>query len=268
MSEGRRILWYSDTHLNSAWPWSLRTFVRRVNEMRPDGMFITGDISCGYRIASDLSFLASRISCPIYFVLGNHDYHFRSISGVHAGISRACADHPNLVWMTRAGIVPLSEDVAVVGTEGWYDAAFGDPRFLKLTFDWMLTFDFLRLRWEDILSEWRRMAQEAADVIGERVERALQDYKEVYVLTHFPPWPEADRAHGTIMEKFWLPYNSNFALGRRIEELAKAYKKKRITVLAGHTHSERTIRVRKNVECRVAPAKYTGSPRLDDIFII
>lgn len=267
-AEGRKYLWYSDTHLNTSWPWSLRSFVRKVNDMKPDGMFLTGDISNGRRVSDDLSFLASRIDCPIYFVLGNHDYHMRSLGGVHDSVREVCSRHKNLVWMTDSGVVSLSEDVALVGTEGWYDAAFGNPDFLRFTMDWMLTYDFFRLPWPSILSAWRGMAAASAEYIGIKVEEALSTHKEVFVLTHFPPWPEADRAHGTVFERFWLPYNSNSILGTRIEQVAREFKKKRITVLAGHTHSERTIRVRKNVECRVAPAKYTGSPRLDDVFVI
>lgn len=268
MLDGRRYLWYSDTHLNGAWPWTLSKFASRISAERPDGVFLTGDISSGRKLCRDLAFLADRIPCPIYFVLGNHDYHFRSIRGVHQDVRQLCSERPNLVWMTDAGVVSLNEDVALIGTEGWYDAAHGDPYFLRYMMEWFAVLDFVPLTWEERLAAFRRMAGESADLVGRLLEEAFREHKEVYLLTHFPPWREADRAHGTAMEWLWLPYNSNDAMGRRIEEVAREHKKRRITVLAGHTHSECTLRVRKNVECRVAPAKYRGLPRRDDVFIL
>lgn len=267
-AEGKRYLWYSDTHLNNASRSSFRDFVRRANDVRPDGMFLTGDVSTGSRLAEDLETLAMGVQFPVYFVLGNHDYHLRSVSSVHEDVRALCRRYENLVWMTDAGVVSLSEDVALVGVEGWYDAVYGDPRLLRFTVDWFLTKDFLGLGWEGRLERWRRMAEDSADVVGRRLVQAFENHQEAYVLTHFPPWREADRAHGTMFESFWTPYNTNVALGRRIEEVARENKKKRVTVLAGHTHSECTVRVRKNVECRVAPAKYRGVPRRDDVFVI
>lgn len=237
--------------------------------MKADGIFITGDISSGYWLESDLRFLARHFDGNIYFVLGNHDYHKRHIASVHDDIRRVCADHPNLIWMTEAGVVPLTEDVAVIGTEGWYDAKHGDENLTKYTTDWLLTFDFLHAGdHTNRLKVWRKMAEKSAMLIESSLSEALENYKTVYVLTHFPPWKEATRAVGTILEKFWLPYNTNVAMGEAIERVAGSRKKKRVVVLAGHTHTPCRVRVSNSIECAVAGASYFGKIRPESTIVI
>ena len=266
----KRYAWLSDTHMNlSVLPCLKRLYLLGAWRMGADGIFITGDISSGGWIESDLRFLARHFEGPIYFVLGNHDYHGRHIDSVHDDIRRVCRDHPNLVWMTEAGVVSLTDDVAVIGSEGWYDARHGDERLLRYTTDWLLTFDFLHAgRHDRRLDLWRRMAQESARCVEARLVQALENHKTVYILTHIPPWKEATRAMGTALEKFWLPYNTNAALGRAIERAAGDRKKKRVIVLAGHTHTPCRVRVTNTIECAVAGASYFGKIRPESTIII
>lgn len=234
-----------------------------------DGLFITGDISSGRWIESDLRFLAQHFDGPIYFVLGNHDYHGRHIDSVHSDVRRLCGRYTNLHWMTDMGVVSLSDNVALIGADGWYDARLGDPNLLKYTTDWFLTFDFLHSQnMEERLETWRSMAQQSADRIKVRLESALETHKTVYVLTHVPPWKEATRAEGTMMEKFWLPYNTNAILGQTIEDVMKGRKKKRVVVLSGHTHTPCHIRVTNSIECMVARASYFGRVRPEQTIVI
>lgn len=266
----KRYVWFSDTHLNlSALPFMKRWFVTRLNKAMPDGLFITGDVSSGQWLEPDLRFLARHFDGPIYFVLGNHDYHHRHIASVHADVRRMCRDHANLHWLTDESLVKLTEDVALIGTEGWYDAQLGNPQLLRYTSDWYLTFDFRHL--PDLqarITEWRRMAQTAADLIEERLICALQDHKTVYVMTHFPPWKEATRAEGTWLQKYWLPYNTNVAMGAMIERVMAGRKKKRVVVLAGHTHTPCHIRVNNTIECMVARASYWGRVRAEETIVV
>lgn len=266
----QKYVWFSDTHLNlSVLPFLKRWFVTRLNGAGADGLFLTGDISSGAWLESDLRFLATHFPGPIYFVLGNHDYHNRHIASVHADIRRLCKEHPNLHWMTDETVVHLDDDVALIGTEGWYDAQLGDPLLLKYTSDWFLTFDFRHLADMDTRLEfWRRMDKESADRIEERLETALEGHKTVYVLTHVPPWKEATRAVGTRMEKLWLPYNTNTVMGQAIERVMDGRKKERVVVLAGHTHMPCHIRVSTTIECMVARASYWGAVRAEETIVI
>jgi predicted N-formylglutamate amidohydrolase len=54
-----------------------------------------------------------------------------------------------------------------------------------------------------------------------------------------------------LMEQFWLPYNTNLRLGKLIEHMMAGRKKRRLTVLCGHSHTPVYIRVSRNVDCQV-----------------
>lgn len=266
----QKYAWLSDTHMNlSVLPFLKRLHLLGIRKSQADGIFITGDVSSGMWLESDLRFLANNFPGPIYFVLGNHDYHGRHITSVHDDVRRLCQQHPNLIWMTETGVVSLNEDVALIGTEGWYDAQHGDEGLLKYTTDWFSTFDFLHAGdHRDRIDVWRRMAADSAEKVAQDLEVALQTHKTVYILTHFPPWKEATRAQGTFMEKFWLPYNTNCAMGEAIERVMDGRRKKRVVVLAGHTHTPCRVRVTNSIECAVARSTYWGSVRPEEMIVI
>jgi 3',5'-cyclic-AMP phosphodiesterase len=265
-----KFLWYTDTHLDKVVPWTKISFITRIRKEKPKGIFLTGDISNGLMTCLDLGTLAKYIKCPIYFVLGNHDYHLSSIEKMHNQIRNLCKKHPNLIWMTESDVIPLSEEVALIGTEGWYDAGIGKSEYLKFTPDWFLIEDFRKMSsMEQRVEAFRSLADKSCDFISDKLEKCLdQGYKNIYILTHFPPWKEATRDVGTFLEKFWLPYNVNLRLGQTIEKVMAPHKKRNVTVLAGHTHTDCWIHVSRNIECKVNEAKYYGVLRNEEhIFI-
>ncbi|NBW06425.1 MAG: hypothetical protein EBR82_00175 [Caulobacteraceae bacterium] len=266
----KRYAWCSDIHMDISWlPFLKRLYAMNLERAGADGLFLTGDVSSGPFIESDLAFIAKHFKGPVYFVLGNHDYYGRHIESVHDDVRRVCRKHSNLHWMTDQDIVSLEEDVALIGTEGWYDGRLGLPDHLRWTLDRAVVIDFFHMSsMEERIEAWRAMADRSADIIGERLERALQTHKTVYILTHFPPWGEATTASGTKQADFWLPYNTNFTLGQRIEEVMQGRKKKRCIVLAGHTHYPCRVRVSNSVECMVARAKYFGEIRPEETLVV
>lgn len=258
MFNDRKFLWLTDTHFNLASLWSRWKFARCMDAESPCGVFLSGDITTGSRLTQDLYWLARHIDCPIYFVLGNHDYWGKSIAESHAELRDLCAEAPNLIWLTDKGPVQLSEDIAVIGAEGWYDAAYGNPWWVRFTADWFMVEDFRRLPGHEArLSAFQRLAAESAECVADKLAAALGSYKTVYLVTHFPPWVEATRDVGTFMEQFWLPYNVNAVLGRRLEAVMRHRKKRRLVVLSGHTHVPNLIQVSRNIQCFVGEASYT-----------
>lgn len=255
-------LWLTDPHLK---PWTRRKLLNLILDDKPKSVLLTGDISYGPTLLGDLEYLAKKAGRPIHFVLGNHDYHFSSIEKVHEGVRELCRKYKNLIWMTEAGVVPLTDEVCTIGTEGWYDVLIGNPKFIKYTFDWFLTEDFKVLpTMEARFEAFRKLAQESVDKLIPLLEEAVKEYKTIYLLTHFPPWPEANRDAGTLMEQFWLPYNINLTLGKALEEFMQHHKKRHLIVLAGHTHTDCWIHVSRNIECRVNKASYFGSLRNEE----
>lgn len=265
-----KYLWYTDTHLDKVTPWTLLRFIRYVRSERPKGIFLTGDISNGLLTCVHLRLLAQFIKCPIYFVLGNHDYHFTNITTQHDKIRALCKKYPNLIWLTESDVISLTPEVGLIGTEGWYDAQLGNANYLRLSFDWFLTEDFRKLPTMDARIEaFRCLADQSVNILVDKLEKALeQDYKTIYILTHFPPWKEATRDEGTLLEPYFLPYNVNLRLGKAIEQVMSERNKRNVTVLAGHTHTDCWIHVARNIECKVNNAKYYGSVRNEEhIFI-
>lgn len=265
-----KYLWYTDTHLDKVAPWTLIRFIHHIVKQRPHGVFLTGDISTGPTLCFHLRLLAKYIKCPIYFVLGNHDYHFTDIETQHQKLKVMCNEVKNLIWLTDSPVIDLNHEVALIGTEGWYDAQLGNPDYLKWTLDWMLTKDFRQLpSMKERVDAFRALAEKSCHLLEDKLEKALaQDFKTVYILTHFPPWKEATRDEGTILEKYYLPYNVNLGLGQMIERVMLDRKKRNVTVLAGHTHCDAWIHVSRNIECKVNKAKYYGYLRNEEhIFI-
>jgi len=265
----QKYVWYTDTHLNWALPWNKFRFCKRIEAENPNGVFLTGDISHGISIKWDLDYLAKHLDIPIYFVLGNHDYHYRRMEDVHNSVRELCDKYPHLHWLTESNPISLNKKTAIIGAEGWYDARIGDPKYLKWTLDWWVTKDFRELpNMQARIEKFRELADNSSKLIKNKLELALQDHKYVYILTHYPPWKEATRDEGTFMERFWLPYNVNPGMGQMLEEVMAGYKKKKIIVLAGHTHTDCWIHVSKKIECKVNKAKYTGLPRNEECIFI
>lgn len=265
-----KYLWYTDTHLDKVNPISKFNFISRIRKENPKAIFLTGDISNGLMTCFDLKILATWVKCPIYFVLGNHDYHFSSFDETYAKIRELCKKHSNLIWLTESGIIPLNDEVALIGAEGWYDAGVGKTNYLKITPDWFLIKDLRELSsMDERIEMFKKLADKSCEQIEEKLEVAMaRDYKTIYILTHVPPWKEATRDVGTIFENFWIPYNVNIRLGKTIERVMQDRKKRQVIVLAGHTHTDCWIHVSRNIECKVNRAKYHGVLRNEEhIFI-
>lgn len=260
-----KYLWLTDPHVK---PWNRHKLLNNILDVSPHAVFATGDLTYGPNLLSTLDYFGDRIGRPFYFVLGNHDYHGSSIDEVHKEVRKLCCKHKNLIWMTEAGIIPINDEVAVIGAEGWYDVRLGNPQFIKYTFDWMLTSDFKDLpNWDARMEKFKELSDASATHLSKQLEKAAEDYNTIYLLTHFPPWKEANRDVGTIMEKFWLPYNVNTALGVKLEKVMLDRKKRKLMVLCGHTHTPVNIHVSRNIECRVGRAGYFQLTDNETLFI-
>lgn len=255
MIKKRRYIWHTDTHI---WPWDRFKFLNSILDSKSCAVFLTGDISnSAWSCLKDLEFLGKRAGRPIYFVLGNHDYHFSNIEFVHKEIRRLCSKYKNLIWLTEANIISLNEEVAIIGQEGWYDARSGNQNYLKYTIDWLLISEFRKLpSMKERIEKFQELANQSAINLSYKLELALENHKTVYLLTHFPCYLEANRTRSFLSEKFWEPYNTNFALGKSLETIMGKNKKRNLIILSGHTHCSINIHVSQNIECRVGKGAY------------
>lgn len=255
----KRYIWLSDTHINmSILPFMKRRFIGRLNSVESDGLIITGDISNGVMLESDLRYLATHYDRPIYFVLGNHDYYWRHRDSVEEDVRRLCQKHNNLVWLSEEDSVQLDHGVSLVGDEGWYDVSAGRPDLTQWCIDRLINLDYLPMtNYAQQTLAWRERAKASAKKLCRKVKIALEHNDTVYIATHFPPWPEATLSNWQLSRDYWIPYNTNVVLGQELEFLMKNCEGKLI-VLCGHTHLACEVSVAKNITCKVAGASYWG----------
>lgn len=264
-----KYLWITDPHCNNLFPWQRYSFMAKLKREEPKGIFLTGDISNGLLLIHDLKMFAG-LGIPCYFVLGNHEYFWSSRVKIHEKVRRLCQEYPLMVWLEeQEEPIRLDDEICIIGAEGWFDGAQGDPKWLNWKADWWLIKEFRQLSsFKQRLAYARQLAEESCTKVKRRLQKALdQDYKTIYLLSHFPQWLELTRDQGTIMERFWLPYNTNIRLGKTIEEVMDGYKKRRCIALVGHTHSPVYCRVSRNVECQVGEGRYIGVPHSQKIYL-
>src|SRR5437868_5134890 len=122
----KRFAWITDPHFNFVEREAFESFCDTLAATNVDGVLLGGDIGEAYNIGQYLEPLATRLSCPIYFVLGNHDFYRGTIAGVREKIENICTAFPRLVWLPRAGLVELTPTTGLVGHDGWADGRLGD----------------------------------------------------------------------------------------------------------------------------------------------
>src|SRR5690242_7223165 len=96
-----RLAWATDIHLEFCEDAGVAAFLDALNAARPDAVLLTGDIGQAPSIASFLQRIELGTSCPIYYVLGNHDFYKGSIAAVRAGLSATSAARAS--WLRADG---------------------------------------------------------------------------------------------------------------------------------------------------------------------
>ncbi|HEX7448507.1 MAG TPA: metallophosphoesterase [Pirellulales bacterium] len=263
-----RVVWLTDLHLNFLKAAGIEAFLRMVADARPDVLLIGGDIGEAPDVVGRLRSIGERFACPIFFVLGNHDYYFGSIRRVRADVEELCREQPNLTFLTTAGVCELAPGVGLVGHDGWADARLGDyERSLVMMNDYRLIEELAgvgkRERWPLL----REMGDAAAAHVEERLPQALQRYDRVFFLTHVPPLREACWYQGQISNDEWLPHFTCLAVGQTLLKIMRDYPQRRLTVLCGHTHSSGQTNPLPNLMVLTGAAEY-GHPQVQQVFEI
>lgn len=276
-----RLLWITDPHLNFIHEERIKAFARRVLKEKPDAVVLTGDIAEGQNITDYLAFFDLQLgnSCPTFFVLGNHDFYNRSIAGVREKVSNlftydetskmvrdAC-----LGYLSTSGVIPLTEDTALVGHDGWYDGQYADWFKSKV---WLNDYQCIAeiggnacplniLRFDKI----NKLARESADYVEEQVNKAFEDFDHVFVATHVPPFRENAVYDGKISDDDWMPHFSSKTMGDTLLKLAQDNPDKRLTVLCGHSHGHADVQHLPNLRCITGKARYRH-PKINHVFEI
>lgn len=264
----QRIVWMTDIHLNFLQRPDILALCRQVAQMNPDAVLLSGDIGDARTIEGHLETFENLLACPIYFVLGNHDFYHGSIAEVRGRIKSFTAGSRRLHWLPEAGIVALTEKTCLVGCESWADGRWGDYAGSRVMLnDYFLIEELTGLRSSERLEKIQELAGKAAAGMEALLHKALARFEMVVLLTHVPPFREACRYQGRITQPEWLPHFSCRAVGEVIIAQMSRYRNRKMLVLCGHTHEAVRSRILKNVEVRVGGAVY-GAPCIQEIFRI
>jgi predicted phosphohydrolase len=258
------LLWVTDPHLNFLEPGSARALGASLASRDPEApLVVSGDISEAPYLLGDLRELAAGFGRPIFFVLGNHDYYRGSWRSVHREL-RVTPLPANLTFLDRCGPIPLDETTALVGQSGWYDGGHGNARTTRVLLnDFRRVAELGRCRSRGaLLATIQSRAEFDADETSRKLERALRDgHRQVIVLTHVPPFPEAATHAGHPSGPDHLPWFTSGLMGASLERFCDEHPEMQVLVLCGHTHSPGEYRHRPNLRVLTGAAEY-GRPVL------
>jgi len=254
-----KIAWLTDIHLEWLNQKSRRTFFETISEERPECILVGGDICNPEELEPWLLKLQKKVPVPIYFVLGNHDYYGTSIYKVRELARSITKTHNEIWWLPSAGVVPLTDDVGLVGHGCWGDGragSFFNSSLMLNDFRYIQELSGLSKRGQ--FEQVCQLGVEAADYLLEYVEEAATKYRRVIVLTHVPPFPEACLYLGKPSEE-GLPFFCSKTAGDALKDVAANNPETQFLVLSGHTHDAADVQVAENLRCVVAGAEY-GQP--------
>jgi predicted phosphohydrolase len=278
----KRLAWCTDIHLDFLdRPDEVGRvhdqFAGPLSEVDCDAVLITGDISLSPHLVRHLGILDRIVDRPIYFVLGNHDFYGGSFDLVRSQVRSACAGSRNLRYLTGAGPVHLTDGVALVGDDGWYDALHGDAsQSPYIMSDWFRIADYLNAgavhlgpggpqpNMGTVVSLSRGIAFDSAMRMQAALTQAARTHETLVVLTHVPPWVEAHRHDGKSGSPGAHPWYTSKLMGDAIEEVASRHPHVTFEVFCGHTHGRFDHRVSENIVCHVGGSEY-GSPGVSGI---
>lgn len=263
-----RVAWLTDIHLNFVRErTAVEKFLAEVASGEPDAVLIGGDIAEARDLLKYLKFIDQVLQRPIYFVLGNHDYYYGSIEKVRSQVSQLCLERPNLHYLSQEReVIQLGRRVGLVGHDGWADARAGDYDASKVMLnDYLVIKEFTNLSQDERKVRLQARGDDAAQHVRQILPGALRRFDHVLMLTHVPPFPECCFYKGKLLDGEWLPHYCCKALGEAIVEVANRRPKHRVTVLAGHLHSEGQYNPTPNVSVLVGGAQY-GQPAMARVF--
>lgn len=261
-----RLAWLTDIHLNFVKPAALAAFLDRVRDARADAVVITGDIGEAADVCEYLTQIDDALQCPIYFVLGNHDFYFGSIHRVRRQVAELSARRPRLRYLTQESFISLTPDVAIAGHDGWADARVGNyERSGVMLNDYRLIEELKPYNKKTRLKVLHHLGDEAGEHVRRVLPLALSKHKTVVLATHVPPLREACWHEGRISDDHWAPHFTCLAVGNAFCDIMRPQRSQRLIVLCGHTHGSGSTWPLENVEVHTGGAEY-GFPAINRVW--
>jgi predicted phosphodiesterase len=263
------LTWLSDIHLEFLRQRKIDDFAKQVQAHPGKAVLITGDIATGNLLQSVLGTLARNIDRPIVYCLGNHDFYNSSFEKVEQAIAGAGQLFNNLIYLDGKSIIPLTEQTALIGINGWACGTGGIGRGtgIRLTDDTeILDFECLPTD-DDRFNLMFQLAKGYAEMLRPTLRDALARFQNVIIGIHVPPFLEAAWHMGQISGHEFLPLFSSPTMGRMLVEEASKYPETKLSVYCGHTHSPGIFEVNNIKVWTAGPIKYFF-PRIEGLIEI
>ena len=276
-----QLVWSTDTHLNFISLEKIQAFCQNIRDCNPAAVVLTGDISESPLLFHHLLALESELApVPVFFICGNHDYYHGSIKNIRQTLVESYSypeyEKGNLYkgayWLGSSGVIPLTNSVALVGHDGWYDGGYAN--YFKSRLD-MNDYYLIRelshnvnptreLRYNSI----REFAKLSVEYVQTHLLEAFkQGFKAVYVATHIPPFQENALYNGKQSDDDWMPHFSSKLMGDMLLEVAENNPDKNIITLCGHSHGEAFYQPLPNLQTYTGKAEYRF-PKVNKIFVL
>lgn len=217
---------------------------------------MTGDLSESRTLERDLGYFGSAFTeddgISVHYVLGNHDFYKGGITETKWRASQWKG------YLESKDYVPLDEDTALCGVDGWYDFRSGSGPGTKLGMhDWDVIRELKDLTWVSLVDSCRGLAKDSAKKATKKLELAMKaGYKQLVLATHVPPFRQAAWHAGAVSDDTWLPVMTNMALGDALVNFTSLYPGITVDVLCGHTHTARSVEIAKNLNVHAGHAEY------------
>lgn len=242
-------------------------FLYSIASLKPDAVFLTGDIADGNRTKEYLKLLHAGLQTKIYYVLGNHDFYHKSITEVEQWCHALSRENNNIVYLPNAGVVQLTDTTALVGVNGWGDCREGSWRDSNVVLsDHHYIHDLIGLNRPQLATKLQALGTQEADLLRDSLGRALERFKEVTVLTHVPPFKESATWKGKPSEPDFAPFFVCKAVGDVLLALAAKHPDKFIYVYCGHSHGKSLVKI-NNLTVYTGDAAYRR-PKISEVLEI
>jgi predicted phosphohydrolase len=264
-----KLVWLTDTHLNVLDKEQRNAFYAEITSVKAQAILISGDIAEANSISGYLVELERALTCPIYFVLGNHDFYGSNVASVTTNIHEIAKSYDNLVWLTETDYSVLTKDILLVGVDGWADGRYGDyaHSHVVLNDSRMITDLFQKkcLGKTALLKIMQDLANKDASRLRAQLEFAIKKVpKKIIVVTHVPPFAESCAYKDQQTDNDFLPFFSSKATGDVLLEVLQENTKIDFLVLCGHTHEAALHQPLNNLTVKVGGARY-GRPKIVEI---
>lgn len=245
------ILVTNDLHLDF---YANTTYLRTIEQKKPDALFIAGDIGTYKTLQQNLTELSS--ICPVFFVLGNHDFYggsFEMMPLKIAEIHQSCKSATHLT--TKPRTISLRQNaVLFIGVDSWADHSTDLYCPVELT-DFYAINEFIGLNYNSRVSLMRKRSCIGVEQFFGNLPDKLP--KTVIIITHVPPFTTCARYKGGITA-ISNNYFASTYLGKAIVKKANENPDTLFHVYCGHTHTSQVEEypILLNLLVTVLPGKY------------